>query len=211
MTKKNNEVRKQEKVAKIVNANFKDKPLRIAVDKLILADTETLSASVKTASICNDLVRLFAGFTDENFTSKKNALFLESNINFKAKKGICRKDALSLTGTASSVISTAKRFVKAGKIIDKLTTYSEIKNHFKAEVSDELKEVRSAFTKLSLVDKQKALSLLETFKEEKAKELKESQKAYDDKQKNKEVIETSLTKKTKKNKKSLGAMAGILA
>ena len=224
MTQKKEDTKARElvEVVKIETPTF-DTPLRVAVDFLsggnnsIDNQLETINTSAE--SVCNDLVRVFTGLTKQNYDSKRNALFLKANINFKAKKGVCRNDALKLTGTASTVISTTKRYILADMSIDKDTTYSSIKEFFKVEITQAEKDVKKAFSGLSLNEKIKALELFVAHKKEVAEELKkenalfkakkEAEKIIDE-NKNSAVIQAVITKKGK-NKKSLGAMAGIIA
>ena len=224
MTKKKEDTKARElvEVVKIETPTF-DTPLRVAVDFLsggnnsIDNQLETINTSAE--SVCNDLVRVFTGLTKQNYDSKRNALFLKANINFKAKKGVCRNDALKLTGTASTVISTTKRYILADMSIDKDTTYSSIKEFFKVEITQAEKDVKKAFSGLSLNEKIKALELFVAHKKEVAEELKKENAIFEAKKeaekiaeenKNSAVIQAVITKKGK-NKKSLGAMAGIIA
>lgn len=233
MTQKKEDTKARElvEVVKIETPSF-DTPLRVAVDFLsggnnsIDNQLETINTSAE--SVCNDLVRVFTGLTKQNYDSKRNALFLKANINFKAKKGVCRNDALKLTGTASTVISTTKRYILADMSIDKDTTYSSIKEFFKVEITQAEKDVKKAFSGLSLNEKIKALELFVAHKKEVAEKLKkenalfeakkeaQKKKQYTQKEalkiatKNSAVIQAVITKKGK-NQKSLGAMAGIIA
>lgn len=224
MTKKKEDTKARElvEVVKIETPSF-DTPLRVAVDFLSGSknsiDTQLETINNSAESVCNDLVRVFTGLNKQNYESKRNSLFLKANINFKAKKGVCRNDALKLTGTASTVISTTKRYILADMSIDKDTTYSSIKEFFKVEITQAEKDVKKAFSGLSLKEKIKAMELFVAHKKEVAEELKKENELFQAKKeadkiteinKNTAVIEAVITKKGK-NKKSLGAMAGIIA
>jgi hypothetical protein len=103
--------------------------------------------------------------------------------------------------------------------INKDTTYSSIKEFFKVDITQAEKDVKKAFSGLSLKEKIKALELFVAHKKEVAEELKKENALFEakkeaekiiDENKNSAVIQAVITKKGK-NKKSLGAMAGIIA
>lgn len=164
-----NEVRKLETVATPKNAVAIDKPLANIVRDLNATDTADKETAVITGSKCNELVQVFKGFTAENFDTKRIALYVESNIKFRAKKengkSIVRDDATELLKTASVVISTVRRYVTQEKmpVIDGLT-YSQIKQHFiakKPSISDVRKSQNKRVKALSDKNITKALQLFD--------------------------------------------------
>lgn len=170
---KNNN-RKLETVATPKNAVTIDKPLANIVRELNATDTANKETAVITGSKCNELVQVFKGFTAENFDTKRIALYVESNIKFRAKKengkSIVRADATELLKTASVVISTVRRYVIQEKmpVIDGLT-YSKIKQHFIAKkpvISDVRKSQNKRVKALSDSNITKALQLFDDWKKQ---------------------------------------------
>ena len=169
-----NNTRKLETVATPKNPVEYDFPLANIVRVLNLKDTTT--ADIETGALfkCNELVQVFKGFTAENFDTKRIALYVESNIKFRAKKengkSIVRDDATELLKTASVVISTVRRYVIQEKmpVIDGLT-YSQIKQHFIAKkpvISDVRKSQNKRVKALSDKNITKALQLFDDWKKQ---------------------------------------------
>lgn len=217
MTKKDVENQREHDVidTPVSTDTYKETALFQANEILSEVKAETTASKDKKASACNDIVQLFSEFTKTNCDSKKKQLFLEANINFKAKKGVCRDDAIKLTPTASAVISATMRYIKKGKTIADDTTYSVIKNEFLVKPSKAQTEALSNFKKHSLENQQIALKLVAEYiatKEAEKQAEHEAKKQAENKAKNDAIVKTTITKKPPvKNSKKTGAMAGATA
>lgn len=215
MTKRNIENQREHDVVDtpVSTDTYKETALFQANAVLSEAVIESAETKDKKASACNDIVQLFSEFTKTNCDTKKQQLFLEANINFKAKKGVCRDDAIKLTPTASAVISATMRYIKKGlKITDK-TTYSKIKTEFTVKPSKAQTEALSNFKKHSLENQQIALKLVAEYiatKEAEKQVEHEAKKQAENEAKNNEIVEATITKKPAKNKRKKGAMADLV-
>ena len=216
MTKKDVENQRKHDVVDtpISSDTYKETALFQANAILSEAVIESAETKDKKASACNDIVQLFSEFTKTNCDSKKKQLFLEANINFKAKKGVCRDDAIKLTPTASAVISATMRYIKKGKTITESTTYSTIKNEFLVKPSKAQTEALSNFKKHSLENQQLALKLVAEYiatKEAEKQAEHEAKKQAENEAKNDAIVQTTITKKPPvKNRRKKGAMADLV-
>ena len=166
--------------------------LLTAITTLNSADTDRLVLDVISNGICNNLVHEFKGFTAKTYKTKMKTMFDKSNLYYKAKKGVVRNDAIKLGQTAQTVVSTTKRFILAGQEVTAKTSYSEIKEYFKAEkvvLSKSRKEQNKIIAKMG--DKKVTL-MLKLLREHEQKE----QEILDAKNPEiKEVIKARITKK----------------
>ena len=215
MTKRNVENQREHDVVDtpVSTDTYKETALFQANAVLSEAVIESAETKDKKASACNDIVQLFSDFTKTNCDTKKQQLFLEANINFKAKKGVCRDDAIKLSPTASAVISATMRYIKKGLKITDETTYSKIKTEFTVKPSKAQTEALSNFKKHSLENQQIALKLVAEYiatKEAEKQAEHEAKKQAENEAKNNVIVEATITKKPAKNKRKKGAMADLV-
>ena len=215
MTKRNVENQREHDVVDtpVSTDTYKETALFQANAILKEAVKESAETKDKKASACNDIVQLFKDFTKTNCDTKKQQLFLEANINFKAKKGVCRDDAIKLTPTASAVISATMRYIKKGLKITDETTYSKIKTEFTVKPSKAQTVALSNFKKHSLENQQIALKLVAEYiatKEAEKQAEHEAKKQAENEAKNNVIVEATITKKPAKNKRKKGAMADLV-
>jgi len=215
MTKRNIENQREHDIVDtpVSTDTYKETALFQANAVLKEAVKESAETKDKKASACNDIIQLFKDFTKTNCDTKKQQLFLEANINFKAKKGVCRDDAIKLSPTASAVISATMRYIKKGLKITDETTYSKIKTEFTVKPSKAQTEALSNFKKHSLENQQIALKLVAEYiatKEAEKQAEHEAKKQAENEAKNNEIVEATITKKPAKNKRKKGAMADLV-
>ena len=177
--KNKTEVRKLETVAKITSEIVLTS-YGTNIKKLNAQDVAIDDIDTSNKGICNSIVSDYIGVTDKNLDIKFRQMCNDNGIWFKAKKGVCiaPNDSFKHGRTAGTVVSAVKRFIKAGNVIDKTTTYSSIKEDLKVEITPEVKAVKEWFSKLTTADKQQAKKLLDAFKVAKAEELKQEQKEF---------------------------------
>jgi len=215
MTKRNIENQREHDIVDtpVSTDTYKETALFQANAVLKEAVKESAETKDKKASACNDIIQLFKDFTKTNCDTKKQQLFLEANINFKAKKGVCRDDAIKLSPTASAVISATMRYIKKGLKITDETTYSKIKTEFTVKPSKAQTEALSNFKKHSLENQQIALKLVAEYiatKEAEKQAEHEAKKQAENEAKNNVIVEATITKKPAKNKRKKGAMADLV-
>jgi hypothetical protein len=215
MTKRNVENQREHDIVDtpVSTDTYKETALFQANAVLKEAVKESAETKDKKASACNDIIQLFKDFTKTNCDTKKQQLFLEANINFKAKKGVCRDDAIKLSPTASAVISATMRYIKKGLKITDETTYSKIKTEFTVKPSKAQTEALSNFKKHSLENQQIALKLVAEYiatKEAEKQAEHEAKKQAENEAKNNVIVEATITKKPAKNKRKKGAMADLV-
>lgn len=209
MTKRNVENQREHNIVDtpVSTDAYKETALFQANAILSEAVIESAETKGKKTSACNDIVQLFSEFTKANCDSKKKQLFLEANVNFKAKKGVCRDNAIKLTPTASAVISATMRYIKKGLKITDETTYSKIKTEFTVKPSKAETKALSNFKKHSLENQQIALKLVAEYIATKEAEKQAEHEA----KKQAEIVKTTITKKPPvKNSKKKGAMADLV-
>jgi len=146
MTTKKIEGKRVHEVIETPKFEVKATKLLEAVKTLNTLDKVAKTQKTAIDGFCNDLVREFSGFTEKTYTTKMRAMFDKSNLYYKTKNGVVRSDALKMTQTAQTVVSTTKRYILAGQEVTAKTSYSEIKEYFR-KLLPQLSENRKLLNK----------------------------------------------------------------
>jgi hypothetical protein len=126
-------------------------------------DKELKELSITKGKVCDNIVNYYIGLNIGEFENKFKTDAIENDIAIRLKGFKPSPIAKPIIGTAKTVISNCKKFIKLGNVIDKTTTYKAIRKATASKPT--LTENRINLNKkLALLSDDIIAKLLETLK-----------------------------------------------